>query len=108
MDEYAYVYILANGFKKLYIGITTSSKSAFGSTNRKNIRVVTQQSTTSTALVYFERFTTLTAAIARGETTQRLASYPQTRADYLDQSDVARSERGLGQANQALPVDCER
>jgi putative endonuclease len=23
MTEYAYVYILANGFKKLYIGITT-------------------------------------------------------------------------------------
>jgi predicted GIY-YIG superfamily endonuclease len=27
-EEYAYVYILANGFKKLYIGITTQTRFA--------------------------------------------------------------------------------
>jgi len=65
MAEYAYVYILANGFKKLYIGITSDlctrvaqhkSHANPGSfTARYGI----------TQLVYFERFTRITAAIAR-------------------------------------------
>ncbi|MEO6910563.1 MAG: GIY-YIG nuclease family protein [Edaphobacter sp.] len=65
MPEYAYVYILASGFKKLYIGITTnlmqrvsehkSHKDPESHTARYNIN----------QLVYFETFTTITAAIAR-------------------------------------------
>jgi len=65
MNEYAYVYILANGFKKLYIGITTEleirvqqhkeKKDPDCHTARYNIH----------RLVYFECFTTVTGAIAR-------------------------------------------
>ncbi len=65
MTEYAYVYILANGFRKLYIGITTNlqervfehkqKKHPYSHTARYNIH----------QLVYFERFATITAAIAR-------------------------------------------
>jgi len=65
MNEYAYVYILANGFKKLYIGVTAnleerifehkSKKHPYSHTTRYNIN----------QLVYFERFTRITAAIAR-------------------------------------------
>ena len=65
MSEYAYVYILANGFKKLYIGITTNlevrvaqhknKKSPFSHTAKYNIN----------QLVYFERFTSISAAIHR-------------------------------------------
>lgn len=53
VDEYAYVYILANGFKKLYIGITTELE----------IRV--RQHKQKRDPMYFERFTFITAAIAR-------------------------------------------
>jgi putative endonuclease len=65
MNEIAYVYILANGFKKLYIGITNDlevrvrqhkdKKNPASHTSRYNI----------TQLVYLERFTTITAAIHR-------------------------------------------
>ena len=65
MQEYAYVYILANGFKKLYIGVTTrlenrdlehkQHKDPRGHTAKYNI----------SQLVYFERFTSIGAAINR-------------------------------------------
>ncbi len=61
MPEYAYVYILANGFKKLYIGLTTNlerrvhehktNKDPQSHTARYNIH----------SLVYFERFTSIRA-----------------------------------------------
>ncbi len=65
MPEYAYVYILANGFKKLYIGVTTNimqriadhknKKDSDSHTARYNINM----------LVYYERFTSIPAAIKR-------------------------------------------
>jgi putative endonuclease len=71
MDELAYVYILASGFKHLYIGVTTEIEArvwkhkngAFpGSfTDRYNIH----------SLVYFERFTDIRAAIAREKQLKR-------------------------------------
>ena len=64
-EQLAYVYILANSFKKLYIGVTTdlmhritehkSHKYPQSHTAKYNIN----------KLVYFERFTTATAAIQR-------------------------------------------
>jgi putative endonuclease len=64
-DQLAYVYILASSFKKLYIGVTTdlmhriiehkSHKDPQSHTAKYNIN----------KLVYFERFTTITAAIQR-------------------------------------------
>ena len=63
--QLAYVYILASSFKKLYIGVTTdlmhritehkSHKNPQSHTAKYNIN----------KLVYFERFTTITAAIQR-------------------------------------------
>jgi putative endonuclease len=60
-DQLAYVYILASSFKKLYIGVTTdlmhriiehkSHKDPQSHTAKYNIN----------KLVYFERFTTITA-----------------------------------------------
>jgi putative endonuclease len=65
MTESAYVYILANGFRKLYIGVTANlekrifehkqKKDPYSHTPRYNIH----------QLVYFERFATITAAIDR-------------------------------------------
>ena len=65
MPECAFVYILANGFKKLYIGITTElinrvaqhkrHKHPDSHTARYNIH----------DLVYFETFTSIPAAIKR-------------------------------------------
>jgi putative endonuclease len=65
MPEHAYVYILASGFKKLYIGITTNliqrisqhkrNKYPDSHTARYNIH----------DLVYYETFTSIPAAIKR-------------------------------------------
>ncbi len=71
MPDQAYVYILASGFKHLYIGITSqlepriaqhqngSFKNSF--TDRYNIK----------HLVYFERFACITSAIAREKQLKR-------------------------------------
>jgi putative endonuclease len=71
MDEIAYVYILASDFHKLYIGVTSeieiriakhkNETDANSHTARYNIK----------KLVYFERFTTIGAAIAREKQLKR-------------------------------------
>jgi len=65
MDEYAYVYILANGFKKLYIGITTTLEIRVRQHKQKKDPNCHTAKYNIHQLVYFERFTTITAAIAR-------------------------------------------
>ena len=65
MPELAYVYILANGYKKLYIGITTQVEVRMRQhKNRTDLNCHTARYNI-TQLVYFERFTSITAAIAR-------------------------------------------
>jgi putative endonuclease len=71
MREFAHVYILASGFKRLYIGVTSSiEKRIFGHKNgafpgsfteRYNIKY----------LVYFERFSDIQVAIAREKQLKR-------------------------------------
>jgi putative endonuclease len=65
MDEYAYVNILANGFKKLYIGITTELEIRIRQHKQKKAPNSHAAKCNINQLVYFERFTTITAAIAR-------------------------------------------
>ena len=65
MDEYAYVYILANGFKKLYIGITTELELRIRQHKQKKDPKCHTARYNINQLVYFERFTTASAAIAR-------------------------------------------
>jgi putative endonuclease len=79
VQDLAYVYILASGFKHLYIGLTTKLESriwqhqngAFpGSfTERYNIR----------HLVYFERFGDIHAAIAREKQMKRWSRVKKVR-----------------------------
>jgi putative endonuclease len=65
VPEYAYVYILANGYKKIYIGITTElAVRVEQHKNRMDPRCHTARYNIN-QLVYFETFTTVTAAIAR-------------------------------------------
>ena len=65
MEEEAYVYIMASSFKKLYIGVTTqieirvSQHKRAAAPNSHTARYVVDK------LVYMERFTSITAAIAR-------------------------------------------
>ena len=65
MQEYAYVYIVANGFKKLYVGITTELEARI----RQHKDKVDPECHTAryniNQLVHFERFTTVPAAIKR-------------------------------------------
>ena len=65
MPEYAYVYILANGFKKIYIGITTKFEQRIFEHKEK----VHPNSHTAryniSSLVYYERFTSIRGAIKR-------------------------------------------
>jgi putative endonuclease len=65
MGEYAYVYILANGFKKLYIGITTELEIRVRQHKEKKDPDCHTARYNINQLVYFERFTTASAAIAR-------------------------------------------
>jgi putative endonuclease len=65
VQEYAYVYILANGYKKLYVGVTTEL--AIRVQQHKD-RIHPECHTARynvNQLVYFETFTTIAAAIAR-------------------------------------------
>jgi putative endonuclease len=65
MDEYAYVYILANGFKKIYIGVTTELEIRVRQHKQKRDPNCHTARYNINQLVYFERFTTITGAIAR-------------------------------------------
>jgi putative endonuclease len=65
MGENAYVYILANGFKKLYIGITAQLEIRVRQHKQKRDLNCHTAKYNINRLVYFERFTTVTAAIAR-------------------------------------------
>jgi putative endonuclease len=107
MNEYAYVYILANGFKKLYVGITAELEIRVRQHKQKKDPRCHTARYNITQLVYFERFTTVTAAIAREK---QLKGWLRIRKLQLifNQSNVARSELGLGQANQALSLASER
>jgi putative endonuclease len=65
VSEYAYVYILANGYKKLYIGVTTRLSTRIRQhKNRTDPKCHTARYNID-QLVDFETFTTVTAAIAR-------------------------------------------
>ena len=65
MREYAYVYILSNGFKSLYIGLTTNLEKRIA----EHKQAIHPESHTARyhidQLVYFERFTSIGAAINR-------------------------------------------
>jgi len=65
IDDIAYVYIMANDWQRLYVGVTSSIEQRI--TQHKEGRFA--NSFTSRyhlhKLAYFERFTTITAAIAR-------------------------------------------
>ena len=65
MPEHAYVYILANGFKKLYIGVTTNlMQRVIEHKTKKNPESHTARYDIHT-LVYFETFTSIATAINR-------------------------------------------
>jgi putative endonuclease len=65
MEGYAYVYILANGFKKIYIGVTSELEIRIRQHKQKKDPTCHTARYNINKLVYFERFTTITAAIAR-------------------------------------------
>jgi putative endonuclease len=63
--EYAYVYILANGYQKLYIGVTTQLMVRVRQHKDRVDPACHTARYNINRLVYFETFTTVTAAIAR-------------------------------------------
>jgi len=65
MDEFAYVYILASGFKKLYIGVTNDLQLRIAQHKNKKDSNSHAAKYNINQLVYFERFTSISAAIAR-------------------------------------------
>ena len=65
MEGYAYVYILANGFKKLYVGVTSELDIRIRQHKQKKDPTCHAARYNINKLVYFERFTTITSAIAR-------------------------------------------
>ncbi len=65
MPEYAYVYILSNTFHKLYIGVTTNLERRIWEHKQKTHPTSHTAKYSIAHLVYFERFTSLPAAIKR-------------------------------------------
>ncbi len=63
--EQAYVYILASKGKRLYVGVTTTIESRVAQHKRKADSGSFTARYNINQLVYFERFTTVTAAITR-------------------------------------------
>jgi putative endonuclease len=65
MVEFAYVYILASGFKRLYIGVTTDLERRVWQHKHPSDRSSFTARYGIDRLVYFERFSRITSAIAR-------------------------------------------
>ena len=71
MPELGYVYILASGFKRLYIGVTSAiEQRIFDHKNGKFPSSFTSRYNIN-QLVYFERFTDIRSAIAREKQLKR-------------------------------------
>ena len=64
-DQYAYVYILSNGFRKLYIGVTREIEIRVREHKTKKYSRSHTAKYNIDRLVYFERFGMISAAIAR-------------------------------------------
>lgn len=65
MDEYAYVYILASKLKRLYTGVTSELQKRVWQHKNKVHPESFAAKYNIDQLVYFERFGSITAAIAR-------------------------------------------
>ncbi|HEV2578154.1 MAG TPA: GIY-YIG nuclease family protein [Acidobacteriaceae bacterium] len=65
MPEYAYVYILSSNGKRLYIGVTSKLEQRIWEHKNKTHPDSFTAKYNINQLVYFEQFTTITAAIAR-------------------------------------------
>ena len=64
-DQYAYAYILSNGFRKLYVGVTTEIEARVNEhKTKKHPRSFTAKYNIN-RLVYFERFSMISSAIVR-------------------------------------------
>ena len=100
MNEYAHVYILANGFKKLYIGITTELEIRVQQHKQKKDPNCHTARYNINRLVYFERFTTTAAAIAREKQLKGWLRVRKLELIISTNPTWRRSERRLGQSNQ--------
>jgi|SRR5579875_2141113 len=69
--HYAYVYILANGFKHLYIGLTSEIEVRVAKHKNKTYPDSFTAKYNINQLVYFERFADIHAAIAREKQLKR-------------------------------------
>ena len=65
IGEFTYVYILANGFKKLYIGVTSNLEARVCQHKSHKFPDSFAARYGIDQLVYFERFASMTTAIAR-------------------------------------------
>ena len=65
MADYAYVYILSNSFRKLYIGVTADLEARVAQHKRKTNPHCHTARYGIDELVYYERFTSIAAAIKR-------------------------------------------
>ena len=71
MVEQAYVYILSSSFQKLYTGVTTRIEVRMGQHKEGRFEDSFTSRYKIDKLVYLERFTTITAAIAREKQIKR-------------------------------------
>ncbi len=92
MPEYAYVYILASKGKRLYIGVTTKLEQRVRQHKQKLHPDSFTANYNINQLVYYERFATITAAIAREKElkgwlrSRKIALIVSTNPDWRDLS----------------------
>jgi putative endonuclease len=104
MDEYAYVYILANGFKKLYIGITTELEIRVRQHKQKKDPNCHTARYNINQLVYFETFTTITAAISREKQLKGWRRIRKIELIVSNQPNLVRPQHRVGQTNRTIPA----
>ena len=79
MVEQAYVYILSSSFKRLYIGITTEIELRTNQHKAGQFQGSFTSKYKIDKLVYFERFTEITSAIAREKQLKRWSRIKKVR-----------------------------
>jgi putative endonuclease len=103
MREFAYVYILASGFKHLYIGVTSDiEQRIFDHKNGKFPGSFTDRYNIN-QLVYLEQYGDIRTAIAREKQLKRWSRIKKIRLIVAMNPDWKEFERGMGKADRAVP-----
>jgi len=112
MLEQAYVYILASTFQRLYVGVTTQIEIRIDQHKEERFEGSFTSRYKIDKLVYFERFTTIPAAIAREKQLKRWSRIKKIRLIVSQNPTWKDLSREWGESipppTQSAPLPCQR